>query len=78
MHPNLFALRRLTCFVLVAIVVLPVLARGDERVADAVAKTQGVVAQSGMVVAQEARAARIGADILKRGGNAVDAAVAVG
>lgn len=31
-----------------------------------------------MVVAQEARAARIGADILKRGGNAVDAAVAVG
>ena len=31
-----------------------------------------------MVVAQEGRAARIGADILKRGGNAVDAAVAVG
>ena len=31
-----------------------------------------------MVVAQEARAARIGVDILKRGGNAVDAAVAVG
>jgi gamma-glutamyltranspeptidase / glutathione hydrolase len=78
MHPNLFALRRLTCFVLVAIVALPLLARGDERVADAVAKTEGVVAQSGMVVAQEARAARIGADILKRGGNAVDAAVAVG
>jgi gamma-glutamyltranspeptidase/glutathione hydrolase len=32
----------------------------------------------GMVVAQEARAARIGAEILKQGGNAVDAAVAVG
>jgi gamma-glutamyltranspeptidase / glutathione hydrolase len=78
MHPNLFALRRLTCFGLVAIVALPLLARGDERVADAVAKTQGVVGQSGMVVAQDARAARIGADILKRGGNAVDAAVAVG
>lgn len=31
-----------------------------------------------MVVAQEARAAYIGADILRRGGNAVDAAVAVG
>jgi gamma-glutamyltranspeptidase/glutathione hydrolase len=36
------------------------------------------VAQNGMVVAQEARAARIGVEILHRGGNAVDAAVAVG
>src|SRR6187455_2188175 len=39
---------------------------------------QPVVAQHGMVVAQETRAARIGAEVLKRGGNAVDAAVAVG
>jgi gamma-glutamyltranspeptidase/glutathione hydrolase len=39
---------------------------------------QGVVAHQGMVVAQEGQAARIGVDILKRGGNAVDAAVAVG
>jgi gamma-glutamyltranspeptidase/glutathione hydrolase len=31
-----------------------------------------------MVVAQEAMAARVGADILRKGGNAVDAAVAVG
>ncbi|HEY0910251.1 MAG TPA: gamma-glutamyltransferase, partial [Bradyrhizobium sp.] len=37
-----------------------------------------VVAEHGMVVAQEKIAARIGADVLKRGGNAVDAAVAVG
>ncbi|MBZ0139110.1 MAG: gamma-glutamyltransferase, partial [Pseudorhodoplanes sp.] len=37
-----------------------------------------VIARYGLVVAQEARAARIGADILKNGGNAVDAAVATG
>src|SRR5450432_3467731 len=37
-----------------------------------------VLTSNGMVVAQEARAARIGVDILKRGGNAVDAAVATG
>jgi gamma-glutamyltranspeptidase / glutathione hydrolase len=37
-----------------------------------------VAARHGMVVAQEARAARIGADILAKGGNAVDAAVATG
>jgi gamma-glutamyltranspeptidase/glutathione hydrolase len=39
---------------------------------------QPVIARNGMVVAQEAIAARIGADILKAGGNAVDAAVATG
>jgi gamma-glutamyltranspeptidase/glutathione hydrolase len=36
------------------------------------------LAEFGMVVAQEKLAARIGADILRRGGNAVDAAVATG
>jgi gamma-glutamyltranspeptidase/glutathione hydrolase len=37
-----------------------------------------VTAEHGMVVAQEKIAAGIGADVLKRGGNAVDAAVATG
>ena len=37
-----------------------------------------VIGRYGMVVAQSRTAARIGADILARGGNAVDAAVAVG
>jgi gamma-glutamyltranspeptidase/glutathione hydrolase len=37
-----------------------------------------VIGQNGMVVAQESRAARVGIDILQKGGNAVDAAVATG
>src|SRR6202043_3121297 len=37
-----------------------------------------VAAEHGMVVAQEKISARIGADVLKHGGNAVDAAVATG
>ncbi len=63
-----------------ALAVAPaVLAWGEERAPDiAPLQAQGVLAQNGMVVAQEARAARIGADILRQGGNAVDAAVAVG
>ena len=41
-------------------------------------RTTAVTAHHGMVVAQEARAARIGVEVLQRGGNAVDAAVATG
>src|ERR1019366_8104212 len=37
-----------------------------------------VAAEHGMVVAQEKIAAKVGADVLRRGGNAVDAAVATG
>ena len=46
--------------------------------APAIHPAQTVVARNGMVVAQEERAARIGIEFLDRGGNAVDAAVAVG
>jgi gamma-glutamyltranspeptidase / glutathione hydrolase len=46
--------------------------------APAIQPAQTVVARNGLVVAQEERAARIGIEFLDRGGNAVDAAVAVG
>src|SRR5208282_1599606 len=54
------------------------LARADGRLDSAIGQAKPVTAAHGMVVAQEAMAARIGADILQKGGNAVDAAVAVG
>jgi gamma-glutamyltranspeptidase/glutathione hydrolase len=58
---------------------LPITAFGQDPTADVeIGRAQAVVASNGMVVAQEARAARIGVDILQKGGNAVDAAVAVG
>ncbi len=44
----------------------------------AMAPAQTIHAHNGVVVAQEQHAARIGIEILDRGGNAVDAAVAVG
>jgi gamma-glutamyltranspeptidase / glutathione hydrolase len=56
--------------------------RANDPAADAVigfeSRFHPVVAENGMVSAQEKIAARVGADILKAGGNAVDAAVGVG
>ena len=72
-------LPRLTCFALVGMLALAPPARAEDRSPEAaVPAAQGVAASNGMVVAQEARAAHIGVDILRNGGNAVDAAVAVG
>src|ERR1700733_15288806 len=48
------------------------------RAEPAIFHAQAVTAANGMVVAQEAIAARVGAEILRKGGNAIDAAVAVG
>ena len=43
-----------------------------------VARAEPVLAPHGMVASQEARATRIGVEVLEKGGNAIDAAVAVG
>jgi gamma-glutamyltranspeptidase/glutathione hydrolase len=60
---------------LVALLCITVPVRAQEAPASTVPT---VVGHNGMVVAQESRAARVGLDILQRGGNAVDAAVATG
>ena len=60
----------------------PALVLGQSATAPSTAappvRIEPVTAQHGMVVTQEKHATRIGLDVLERGGNAVDAAVAVG
>jgi gamma-glutamyltranspeptidase/glutathione hydrolase len=65
-------------YALLATVALAQSPPGLDTTLRAIPSIQPVVARNGMVVAQERRAAQIGTDILQRGGNAVDAAVAVG
>ncbi len=62
----------------VCLLALSPVALGQERPSTQIGPAQSAVGRNGMVVAQEGLAARVGVDILKRGGNAVDAAVAVG
>jgi Gamma-glutamyltranspeptidase len=77
--PGDFALNRtrLFAFALVLLTGAPVLADQAPLISP-LATARPVIATHGMVVTQEATASRVGLDILKRGGNAVDAAVAVG
>jgi gamma-glutamyltranspeptidase/glutathione hydrolase len=66
-------------FVALAVLVAPLPVRTqDARVLAPTSSVQAVTARQGMVVAQEARAARVGVEVLQNGGNAVDAAVATG
>jgi gamma-glutamyltranspeptidase / glutathione hydrolase len=76
---NGIAARLLAAFAVVALTTSPLAAQ--ERFVQqstGIASAQVATAQHGMVVSQEQKATRIGLDVLERGGNAVDAAVAVG
>ena len=70
--------RKLASLVLFGLLALPLFARGEGGSGPEIGRAQAVTAEHGMVVAQEALAARVGVDILQKGGNAIDAAVAVG
>ncbi len=76
-------MRRVTRFLALSLAALLLSASAHAQVAPvsrapAIRPATAILAHNGMVVAQESRAARIGVEILDRGGNAVDAAVAVG
>jgi gamma-glutamyltranspeptidase/glutathione hydrolase len=77
-----FSTRRkfLTAVVILLCGILPTTAQDARRayVPPALDTVHAVAAEHGMVVAQEKVSAQIGADILRQGGNAVDAAVATG
>jgi gamma-glutamyltranspeptidase / glutathione hydrolase len=70
--------RKAASLALIAALALLLFGPRAARTDPAIFQAQAVTAQNGMVVAQEAIAARVGADILRKGGNAIDAAVAVG
>jgi gamma-glutamyltranspeptidase/glutathione hydrolase len=80
---NLFSARwrrALTAIVLLVASAVPANAQDQRRLYSPPDATtlRGISAEHGMVVAQEKIAAQFGADILRQGGNAVDAAVATG
>jgi gamma-glutamyltranspeptidase/glutathione hydrolase len=79
---GLLAAQRFSMAAAIALIVTCCLPAGAQERRDYIPllpnAVHAVAAEHGMVVAQEKIGARIGADILRQGGNAVDAAVATG
>jgi gamma-glutamyltranspeptidase/glutathione hydrolase len=78
--PGILALNRIRVSAVAFVaLLLPAAAFADSApIISPFATARPVIARHGMVVSQEAAASHVGLDVLKRGGNAVDAAVAVG
>ena len=76
--PNAGHIRAICAVFLSVSCAVPVRADSAPPIIAGVARNLPVLARNGMVVAQEKIAARVGLDVLKQGGNAVDAAVATG
>ena len=71
-------IRAIAVLLAAALAAAPASGQSPARETAPIPRVEPVAAAQGMVVAQEARAVRIGVSILRQGGNAVDAAVAVG
>lgn len=71
---NLFISAQIALYLLLSTVSLA----AEKAIIDSSARFHPVISDRGMVVSQEMLASQVGADILARGGNAVDAAVATG
>ena len=71
----------ISVFVAIGLLIAPAIAQDSRHgyyTPPALDAVRPVAAKNGMVVAQERIAAEIGRDVMARGGNAVDAAVATG
>lgn len=65
-------------YLLLLVLMIPILSRGQTPIYDAATIHHPIIGQNGMVSTQHLEATKVGLEILKKGGNAIDASVAVG